>query len=342
MSNSQCARRPSGPRVGIAVVTTLSTALLGACAQSGESVTSLLNPPAETQVAESAAGPDTRTELEKATDYWGKKYREKPSDKSFALSYAKNLRALGEKRKALAVLQQASMLYGNDREVASEYGRLALELDQMSIAKQMLAIAEDPGNPDWRVVSAKGTILAKEGKFSDAIPLFERALMLSREQTSVMNNLAMAYAMGGEAARAEEMLRKIEVAGGTPNPKIRQNLALVLGLQGKFDESKAIASTEIGQDGAAQNASLLRQFVKASPEKGAPAVAGWRASVGDGKPAAAKAAATTADSPAPTVSAATFEPAAEPVVTEPLPPPSRAKPLVANDPSAPALRGPTR
>ena len=193
---------PSHCRMAATLASMAAAMMLGACAQSGENLTSMLgSPAAEKQVAEADAGggksSDNRTELEKATEYWGKKYKEKPSDKEAGLSYAKNLRAMGEKRQALAVMQQLAMFYGHDKDVASEYGRLALEMDQIGIAKQMLAVADDPGKPDWRVISAKGTILAKEGKFTDAIPLFERAMTLAPDQTSVMNNLAMAYAMGG-------------------------------------------------------------------------------------------------------------------------------------------------
>ncbi len=306
-------------RTGI-VLSVAASLLLGACAQSqdGAMNTSLLGQPstgdAATDVA-SANPNDTRSDLEKATDYWGKKYREKPTNKENALSYAKNLRAMGEKRQALAVLQQASIFYASDREVASEYGRLALEFDQVGIAKQMLATADDPGNPDWRVISARGTVFAKEGKFNDAVPLYERALTLAPTETSVMNNLALAYAMGGEPQRAEELLRRIEASGGTPNPKVKQNLALVLGLQGRFDESKAIASQEIGTEGAQANANLLRQFVKASavPGPAAPAVAGWSATATEvkksapGKGKAKKVAAPAGDAYAPSTATAAPE-----------------------------------
>ncbi len=276
-----------------AIVLSITAALLlGACAQStgGDGTTSLLGSPSASSSSDVAAASDpndTRSELEKATDYWGKKYRKNPRDKEAAVAYAKNLRAAGEKRQALAVLQQAAMFHATDREVASEYGRLALEFDQVGIAKQMLASADDPGNPDWRVISARGTVMAKEGKFADATPLFERALSLAPTEPSVLNNLAMSYAMGGDAAKAEIMLRRIEASGATANPKIRQNLALVLGLQGRFDESKAIASQEIGQDGALANANLLRQFVKAqaTPTTSGPAVAGWSATAAEGKKA---------------------------------------------------------
>jgi Flp pilus assembly protein TadD len=239
--------------------------MLGACAQEGNELqTSLFDGKAKPQAEEVAeaekASAVPKTELEKATEYWGKKFKEHPNNLEAAISYSKNLKAMGERQQALAVIQQAASTHGSDKKLASEYGRLALELDQISVAKQMLAIADDPASPDWRVISARGTVNAKEGKYAEAIPLYEKALMLSQEQTSVMNNLAMAYAMAGQADKAEAILRRIEAKGG--NAKSRQNLALVLGLQGKFDESKTVASQEMGASSALADNDVLRRMVK--------------------------------------------------------------------------------
>jgi hypothetical protein len=49
-----------------------------------------------------------------------------------------------------------------------------------------------------------------------------------------MNNLAMAYTMDGQAARGEALLRQA-ASTGTSDPRVQQNLALVVGLQGKED-----------------------------------------------------------------------------------------------------------
>ena len=255
--------QPAAPKAIRSIAATLTAALmLGACAQGGEGLQSSLLDPAP---AETASPPPMKkvaqTELEKATEYWGKKFQEKPTDLEAALSFARNLKAMGERQQALNVIQQASVYHGNDRALASEYGRLALELDQVSLAKQLLAVADDPSSPDWRVISARGTVAAKEGKSRDAIGLYERALTLSQDQSSVMNNLAMAYAMNGEAAKAEDMLRRIEAKGGA-TAKTRQNLALVLGLQGKFDEAKTAATKDLGADGAAQDTDYLKRMVK--------------------------------------------------------------------------------
>jgi tetratricopeptide (TPR) repeat protein len=157
------------------------------------------------------------------------------------------------------------VFHGQSAELAGEYGRLALDLDQISLAKQLLAAADSPTQPDWRIVSARGTVLAKEGKYDEAITYYERALTLAHDQPSILSNLALAYAMNGEPTRAEGMLRQASAADGN-SPRIRQNLALVLGLQGKYDEAKLIASRDLSMDKATDNAAILRQVVKLDPK----------------------------------------------------------------------------
>jgi Flp pilus assembly protein TadD len=268
----------------------------------------------------------SQTELEKATEYWGKEYGKNPRNLDAALSYAKNLKAMGRKGQALSVLQQASMYHASDRKLNSEYGRLALEMDQVAIAKQLLEAADDPANPDWRVISARATVLAKQGHYRDAIPHYEKALTLAHDQPSIMNNLALAYTMNGEAAKAEELLRKA-AAGQGASPKVRQNLALVLGLQGKYDESKQVASADLPAESAAANADYMRKLVKLDPKRDGAIAAQPAVQVAKSsqpapslKPAAADVATATWDA-----KVATAE--AQPVRAQPAAAPAAANPL---------------
>jgi Flp pilus assembly protein TadD len=250
--------------------------LLGACSQTSNLLPSLAMKPAPTETSDitqtgTQAGTQTgpQTELQKATMYWGQEYAKKPTELQPALNYARDLKAMGEKQKALAVLQQASMLHNTDRELAGEYGRLALDLDQVGAANQLLAVADDPTKPDWRVISARGTVMAKQGKYSDAIPFYERALTLSQNNPTVLNNLAMAYAMMGDAKKAEEILRQAVTTEGAA-PKVRENLALVLGLQGRYDESRSVAAGVLNSEVASANTSYLKQMVKLDPTSAMP------------------------------------------------------------------------
>jgi len=210
------------------------TLVLGACAQSGSdpnlSLTS--DKPKAVDIATASAGERPEAELEKATNYWGEQHGKNPRDPKAAIAYARNLKALGRKAQALSVMQSSYTFAPDDKEFLSEYGRLSLELGQVSTAEQLLLRADDPAKPDWRILSARGTVLAKQGRFKESIEFFEKARSLAPEQASLMNNLAMAYTMDGQAARGEALLRQA-ASTGTSDPRVQQNLALVVGLQGK-------------------------------------------------------------------------------------------------------------
>ena len=172
-----------------------------------------------------ATAKDTRSDLAKATDATGKEFVKEPRNADKALAYARSLKAMGEKRQALAVLQQASNFNAGHRALNSEYGRLALELEQVSLAQRLLEAADDPANPDWRIISARGTVLAKLGSYRDAIPLYERALALAPNQPSILNNLALAHAMEGHADQAERLLKRAGAEADGKNARVNQNRA---------------------------------------------------------------------------------------------------------------------
>jgi len=247
-------------RLGVIASLTASL-MLGACSQSPDLLQDIALKTDSTGSTTGTDQPGPQTELQKATIYWGKEYAKKPTALQPALNYARNLKALGEKQKALAVLQQASMFHGTDQQLTSEYGRLALELNQINVAGQALAAADDPTRPDWRVISARGTVFAKQGKYGEAVPFYERALALAPDNPTIMNNLAMAHAMLGDPKKAEQILRQA-VATPDATPKMRENLALVLGLQGRYDESKTVASRVMDSQTASSNTKYLRQMVK--------------------------------------------------------------------------------
>jgi Flp pilus assembly protein TadD len=249
-------------RRGAILATVTSTVLLGACASGGSDP---LVAGAQLRANE-AANAAPKSELQKATEYWGKAHAENPTDPRAAVNYARNLKALGAKQEALAILQVAHQRTPTDRELNSEYGRLALEHQQFTVAEKLLAQADDPVNPDWRTVSARGAAMAKQGRHHEAVPFFQRAMELAPDQASIRNNLAMAYAMAGQPDKAEPLLR--EAAAKSPDdPRIAQNLALVLGLQGRHEEAKQSAAGRVPEETLAHNADIVRQMVpKAAPQ----------------------------------------------------------------------------
>jgi Flp pilus assembly protein TadD len=269
-----------------------------------EAASSAITTGATSTTAATKPATDGKAEFAKATEYWGKIYAKNTKDAQTALNFARNLKAQGEKEQALAVLQHASGANPTHKGIAGEYGRLLLEFNHITHAEKLLELADDPINPDWKVVSARGTVFAKQSQYSKAVPLFERALQLAPDQPSVMSNLALAYAMEGNVEKAEPLLRRAAALGGG-DARVNQNLALVLGLQGKYEEAKQAMAEDVPPDRAAANVEYLRQMVKADPrptpkaavpdkvaaqlkpaatqhDKGTP---GWSSSVAVAKPA---------------------------------------------------------
>lgn len=255
--------------------------MASACAQLGGDLTPKL---LASQSSDAGKAPDNRSELLKATEYWGKAFAKNPNDPDAAFAYAKNLKAMGRKAQALSVLQHALSTNSDRSELVSEYGRLALDLGKLNIAEKALKHADVAGRPDWKTISARGALLARKGKFDQAIPEFERALALSNENPSVLNNLGMAYVLGGDPVKAEGYLRRA-MAANASSKKIQKNLALALGLQGRYDESKQLGALAQNSVAANSDTETLRKLVRL-PETSVPSVAPTRVVARASHPAA--------------------------------------------------------
>ena len=78
---------------------------------------------------------------------------------------------------------------------------------------------------------------------------------------SVLSNYGLSYLLEGDLTSAEGYLREAAKQPGADS-RVRQNLALVLGLQGKFAEAEAIASNELSPQQAAANMAYLKAMLK--------------------------------------------------------------------------------
>jgi Flp pilus assembly protein TadD len=241
-----------------------------------------------------------------AVAQWSAAYAKNPQDPKTALGYANALKAIGSRDRALDVLTTAYRTNQDNGEIAAELGRLALDMNRLEIAQQTLKVAEAQGVKDWKTLSAQGTLRAKRGAHAEAQQYFLAALQEQPDAVSVINNLALSYALDGKADKSEELLRKA-VAGGKGDKRVRQNLAMVLGLQGKFEEARQIASVDMTEQEAKSSMAYMRnmlsnptQFAAAKPGGTNDGGDDWQPYAANDAPAAAtKSAAATAPAPAP-------------------------------------------
>ena len=106
----------------------------------------------------------------------------------------------------------------------------------------------------------QGTTLDQLGRHDDARRYYASALKIVPEEPSVLSNLGMSYVLSRELPKAEETLRKAQ-ATGRADARVRQNLALAVGLQGRFAEAETIARADLPADEAAANVAYLKQML---------------------------------------------------------------------------------
>jgi Flp pilus assembly protein TadD len=72
----------------------------------------------------------------------------------------------------------------------------------------------------------------------------------------------MSYALQGDLKEAEKTLRMADaLPKAASEPRIRQNLALVVGLQGRFEEASAIASKDLPPQQVEANMAYLKTML---------------------------------------------------------------------------------
>lgn len=208
----------------------------------------------------SSSGPRSDADWRKEADQWGERYRSNPGDPEAAMQYAQALRATAQRAQAAAVLEQASIQNPQNKTLLGAYGRALADVGSYTQALEVLGRAHTPDQPDWRILSAQGAVLDQMGRHADAQRHYASALKMMPNDPAVLSNLGLSYALSKDLKRAETTLRRaIEQPGVAP--KARQNLALVVGLQGRFAEAENIARADLPPDEASANVAYLRQML---------------------------------------------------------------------------------
>jgi Flp pilus assembly protein TadD len=199
-------------------------------------------------------------ELASVSESLGSAYTRDPRNKETALRYATVLQMTGRNDQSLAVMRKLAIDHPRDRQVLAEYGKALASAGELEPALDAVRRAQTPEFPDWRLVSAEAAILDQLGQKDEARALYHRAMEMAPDQPSIHSNLGMSYVLEGDLRTAERHMRK---AVGMPgaDSRVRQNLALVVGLQGRFQEAEEIARRELSAEQAQANVAYLRSML---------------------------------------------------------------------------------
>ncbi len=238
-----------------AAVTATLAAGLGGC-QTMSDITGSITSSKTDSKAEASPDGDPR----RAVEVYGERYRANPKDADAALRYGQALRATGQRSQAVAVLEQATIAHPGNKAMLAAYGRALADNGNFKQAFEVLGRAHTPDNPDWRILSVQGTALDQLGRHDEARRYYASALKIVPEEPSVLSNLGMSYVLSKDLPKAEENLRRAYGSAGA-DTRVRQNLGLVVGLQGRFAEAETIVKADLPPDEAAANVAYLKQML---------------------------------------------------------------------------------
>jgi Flp pilus assembly protein TadD len=222
--------------------TLLAGLALGACARNPQNGSN--DQVVTGSIGRPTAGADTHADMEA----WADRFKSSPSREN-ALGYAQALRANDQPAQAVAVLQQAMLKTPKDPVIASAYGKALAANGDFDQALKVIRAANSQTTPDWRLLSAEAAILDQLGNSAEARGIYATALKIAPDEPTVLNNLGLSYLLTNDLKAA---------ANPKADSRIRQNLALTLGLEGKFDEAERVAKAELSPDQAAANLAYLK------------------------------------------------------------------------------------
>ena len=213
-----------------------------------------------TSMAQADFGGASATQQATALSQLAGRYKANPRDKATIIYYAAALRAAGQPEQATSVMENGVALYKSDSDIKVAYAKALSATGRFDQALNVVDDAINPAQPDWNALLVKGAILDQSGRNAEARAIYTQALLSAPGEASLEANMGLSYAMSNDLAQAEVHLRKA-VTMRHANSQIRQNLALVVGLQGRFDDARKLCAAELPPEQVEANMAYIRALL---------------------------------------------------------------------------------
>ncbi len=189
--------------------------------------------------------------------FWAREADLDPTDAQAGIELGSALRALGRYPEAGEAVAKVLVLYPDNLDALLESARASVSAGKGFYALEPLRRAETVAPRDWRVYSLLAVAHDQNQQPVAARAAYDQALALSPENPAVLSNLGLWYATHGKPAMGETYLRRAAVQPAA-SPQERQNLALVLGMEGKLADAESLMREDLPPDVASGNLAYLR------------------------------------------------------------------------------------
>jgi Flp pilus assembly protein TadD len=196
--------------------------------------------------------------------FWTEQSEINPLDPVAGVKAAQALRELGRYNEAADAAERVLLVQPDNVEAMLEVGRGHIARGHAFYGVAALERARDARPTDWRAWSLLGTAYEQVRRSQDAQAAWAQALTLSPDNPDVLTNMAISAMTRGDTASAEPLLRRAVAQPGA-SLKVRLNLAMALGLNGKMGEAEAMMRRDLPPDAADRNLAWLRARAGPAP-----------------------------------------------------------------------------
>ena len=200
-----------------------------------------------------------------AATFWAGEVQLDPTDAEAGLKLSAALRNIGRYEEAAQAAQRVLVMGPTNVDAILELSRSRIAADQGFYAIESLKQAQALKPKDWRAPSLMGIALEQARRPDEARAAHELAVSLAPDSPAALSNMALFKAGQGDREGAEVMLRRaVSLPGATARE--RQNLALVLGLQGKIAEAEKLMRQDLPPQAADSNLAYLKASTAPAPQ----------------------------------------------------------------------------
>jgi Flp pilus assembly protein TadD len=204
------------------------------------------------------------------THFWTEEFAKDNKDEEAGFEAASGLLKIGSYDKALSTAANALQYNDKSARLWKIMGLALLNNQKPQEAAMALNKAKDLIPNDAGLMNSLGIAYDNLGQFDAAAKSYEAAYQMAPTEAKYLSNYGFSRLMAGDFKNAEAILRKATSYSDAPI-QARQNLALVVGMQGRLAESEKIAIQDLPADMAQQNVQYLREMLNGNdrwkPEK---------------------------------------------------------------------------
>ncbi len=221
---------------------------LAACASTPTASQDSAEVDAYKQAMEAATRPATPQQIATAersdpltrANFWGEEYRKDAANLQTTIRFMTALRGIGSHERMTEVATAALPVHPASYEIYLELGRSYMAQNKPHEAVLAFVRSADlaPAG-EAAPLAALGVAFDQTEDHGKAQEAYTFALQRDPDRIATLSNYGLSLALSGDLGGAETQLRKAAALPGADG-RVRQNLALVLGLQGRFDEMIAV------------------------------------------------------------------------------------------------------